>query len=220
MHLTIIAKTPRRGLVKTRLCPPCTPDEAADLAAASLADTIEAVDAAAEIARDRFVGGDPVRRIVLLDGPSGVWVPDDYEIVAQRGHGLGERLAHGFDELGPGVIVAMDAPGAGTWLRIALEAVLDGIDTLGLAADGGYWAIGLAGADPAVFDGVPMSADNTGLAQLRRLHLLGRSVRMLPMARDLDDVADLVALAASTAKGRAPTAARAIVDRLRLDRLL
>jgi hypothetical protein len=37
-----------------------------------------------------------------------------------------------------------------------------------------------------------MSASNTGLAQLRRLHALGRSVERLPAARDLDTFDDLV----------------------------
>ena len=46
------------------------------------------------------------------------------------------------------------------------------------------------------YDGVPMSASHTGLSQVRRLHLHGRRVRLLPTARDLDTHADLESTAA------------------------
>jgi glycosyltransferase A (GT-A) superfamily protein (DUF2064 family) len=220
VHLTIITKAPESGRVKTRLCPPCTHEEAAAVAAAALADTIDAVDAV--VADDARRPGDrsPVRRVLLLDGAPGEWIPPGFEIVAQRGGDLGERLANGFDELGPGVIVGMDTPGACRWLGTALDAVADGLDVIGLAADGGYWVIGLAVGDGAAFSGVPMSASHTGLAQLRRLHDLGRPVRLLPMTRDLDSVDDLVAVAASGCGGRLGPTARAVVARLNRERLL
>lgn len=210
MHLTIIAKSPEPGRVKTRLCPPCTAHEAAEIAAAALADTIDAVDAAVTAAG---LGG-PVRRVLLLDGPAGEWIPNGYHVVAQRGHGLAARLANGFRDLGPGVIVGMDTPAAGRWLGTALHAVADGVDAIGLASDGGFWVIGLSVVDERLFDGIPMSESHTGLAQLRRLHHLGRPVRMLPMTRDLDDVADLRAHAGSTEPGRLAAIARAVVNRL------
>jgi uncharacterized protein len=219
VHLTVITKAPELGRVKTRLCPPCTLEEATAVAAAALADTIAAVDAVvADDAQRR--GGEPVRRVLLLDGAPGEWVPAGYGIVAQRGGDLGERLAAGFDDLGPGVIVGMDTPGACRWLGTALDTVAAGRDAIGLAADGGYWVIGLAVCDPAVFTGVPMSASHTGLAQLRRLHELGRRVRLLPMARDLDSVDDLVAVAAGGGEGRLAATARAVVARLRQERVL
>ena len=45
MHLCVLAKEPRPGFAKTRLCPPCTPEQAAALAEACLADTLETVRA-------------------------------------------------------------------------------------------------------------------------------------------------------------------------------
>jgi glycosyltransferase A (GT-A) superfamily protein (DUF2064 family) len=71
-----------------------------------------------------------------------------------------------------------------------------------------------------VFDAIPMSESHTGVAQLCRLHELGRPVRMLPMTRDLDDVADLWAHARSDSPGRLASVARAAFDGLDgLDRL-
>ncbi len=206
MHLTIITKTPEAGRVKTRLCPPCTPQQAADVAAAALADTIEAVDQLVG------TGAIDVRRVMLLDGEPGEWIPAHYDIVAQRGDAcLGVRLANGFDDLGPGVIIGMDTPACARWLGAAVEAVASGGDVIGLTTDGGYWVIGLASVDAGVFDGVPMSASHTGLAQLRRLHQLGRRVRLLPMGRDLDNVGDLAAVASSAMDGHLPTVARQVL---------
>jgi glycosyltransferase A (GT-A) superfamily protein (DUF2064 family) len=138
-------------------------------------------------------------------------------VVQQRGAGLAERLSNAFDELGPGLIVGMEAPLAVPALAEAPVALRAGCDVLGLAVDGGYWVIGLHRVDPAVLDGIPMSTSATGLAQLTRLHALGRPVRMLPMAHDLDTVDDLH-IAARGSDGdppqrRLPAVARSVLHR-------
>jgi glycosyltransferase A (GT-A) superfamily protein (DUF2064 family) len=60
-----------------------------------------------------------------------------------------------------------------------------------------------------------MSESHTGVAQLRRLHALGRSVRVLPMARDVDDFADLAALADGGVGGAFGETARRVVAAVR-----
>ena len=60
-HVIVMAKSPRPGRVKTRLCPPCTAAEAAMVAAAALADTLAAVAACGA-----------ARKVLALDG--GWWV--------------------------------------------------------------------------------------------------------------------------------------------------
>ncbi len=211
----MIAKQPRPGFVKTRLCPPCTPEEAADVAAAALLDTLDAVHAVADVLRR---SGEHPQPVLLFDGDPTGWERPGHRVVAQRGDGLAERLANAFDDLGPGVIVGMEAPGAVPGLAAAAQALHDGNDVLGLAVDGGYWVIGLHRVDAAVFDGIPMSTSATGLAQLARLHRLGRRVRMLPMAHDLDTVDDL-RIAAGRAPGsgsdrRLRAAAQAVLQRM------
>lgn len=189
LHLTVIAKEPVAGRVKTRLVPPLTHESAAAVARVCLDATFAAVDAT--IARS-----DGIRAVALIDGAAGAWIPTNYHVVEQRGDGLGERLTHGFDELGPGLIIGMDTPSCGPLLGEALDALRTGSDCLGMTLDGGYWGIGLVRPDPAVFDGVPMSTDHTGRDQLRRLRELGRSVRILPTVRDLDEIGDLDVLVA------------------------
>ncbi len=210
MHVTIIAKAPVAGLVKTRLCPPCSDKQAARIAAAALSDTFDVVASVA-----RATG---TRKVLLIDGAPQTWMPADFEVVHQRGDGLAERLCHGFADLGPGVIVGMETPAVAGALATGIDAVSRGLDVIGLATDGGYWMIGLSAASVrlgrAAFDGVPMSCSHTGLSQLRRLHGLGRSVRMLPITRDLDTFDDLVAVAASGGPGQLVAVAREVIDSL------
>ena len=208
MHLTIIAKEPRAGFVKTRLCPPCTPQQAADVAAAALLDTLDAVDAVVA----RLTGVD---RVLLFDGDPTAWTRPGYRVVAQRGSGLASRLSNAFDDLGPGLVVGMETPGAVHNLAAGVSALRSGLDAVGLAVDGGYWAIGLHRADPVVFDDIPMSTSSTGLAQLSRLHRLQRQVRMLPMSHDLDTIDDLHIAARHAGEGsRLRVAAQALILQL------
>ncbi len=182
----VVAKAPVPGRVKTRLFPPLSPTEAAAVAEAALADTLDAV---ARCAADRLV--------VVLDGEPGPWLPPGFEVVAQRGSGLDERLAAAWRDVGAaGVQIGMDTPQLVPGDLDAALASLDRHDAaLGPATDGGWWAIALRRPDPACFLGVPMSEDVTGLAQRQRLADLGLTVAPLPTLRDIDTADDLAAVA-------------------------
>lgn len=212
-----MAKAPVPGRVKTRLCPPCSPDEAAALAAAALADTLAAVVAC---------GAD--RRILALDGEPGPWLPSGFELVAQRGSGFDHRLEAAWaDAGGPGFQIGMDTPQlSGPDLDAALEmlerrrtapagpgAVTVDVAVLGPACDGGWWGLGVSRPRAGMFAGVPMSTSGTGAAQRARLEQLGMDVTLLAQHRDIDTVADLVAVAATMPCGRTP----AVVASLDLD---
>jgi glycosyltransferase A (GT-A) superfamily protein (DUF2064 family) len=127
--LVVIAKAPAPGRSKTRLCPPCTPGQAAALAAAALRDTLAAV--ASTPAR---------RRIVALDGEPDGWLPPGFALHAQRGTGLGERLADALAAAGgPALVVGMDTPQlTPALLRHAAGRLVEpGVDAvLGPALDG------------------------------------------------------------------------------------
>lgn len=188
--LIVMAKAPAPGRSKTRLCPPCTPHEAAALARAALSDTL---DAAA-----RFAGGS--RRCVLaLDGERGDWLVDGFEVVPQRGRGLDERLASAFEDVGgPGLLVGMDTPQLDAALleRAAAALAEPGVDAvLGRAEDGGYWCVGLREPRHDAFVGVPMSSPRTWSAQRTLLRRLGLTVRDLPALRDVDCFDDARAVA-------------------------
>jgi hypothetical protein len=194
-RLVVLAKAPVPGRVKTRLCPPCTPEQAAALARAALQDTLDA--AAATDAADHFLA---------LDGSAAGWLPEGWTVTPQRGAGLDERLAAAFaDAAGPALLIGMDTPQVTPELlrRALAELERPGTDAvLGPASDGGYWAIGLRRPDPRVFLGVPMSLRHTAEAQLDRLGQLELRWRSLPTLRDVDDIADARAVAAACPGGR------------------
>jgi len=184
--LIVIAKAPVPGRVKTRLCPPCTPAQAARLAEAALRDTLSAA------ARSRAV-----RRVVCLDGAPGPWLPAGFDVIAQRGGGLAARLANAFGEVGgPAFLIGMDTPQVRPeWLDAGLEAAAHGEAVLGASLDGGYWGIGLREPCAAAFERVPMSTSATGAAQRARLASLGLATAALPPLRDVDTYADALLVA-------------------------
>ncbi|HSJ51457.1 MAG TPA: TIGR04282 family arsenosugar biosynthesis glycosyltransferase [Actinomycetota bacterium] len=182
--LLVIAKAPRPGRSKTRLCPPCTPGQAANLAAAALRDTIEAVHEVAGIGR----------RVLVFDGEPVPALPAGWTVVPQRGHGLDRRLANAFaDAGGPALLIGMDTPQVTPALLASCIERLrgPGVDAVvGPADDGGYWAIGLRAPRADAFVGVPMSTQWTYEHQRRRLDGLGLAWVGLPRLRDVDTFAD------------------------------
>ncbi|MDX3386309.1 DUF2064 domain-containing protein [Streptomyces niveiscabiei] len=188
LTLLVIAKEPLPGRVKTRLTPPYSPEEAAALAEAALTDTLHTI-----------LRVPARRRIVVLDGAPGPWLPPGFEVVPQAPGGLDERLAAAFEGCadGPALLVGMDTPQLTPGLLAGVGGA--GHDAwFGPAADGGFWALGFA--DPARYGalirGVPMSTDRTGAVQRRRLVAAGLTVGDLPMLRDVDTAADAASVAA------------------------
>ncbi len=188
MRLIVIAKEPAPGRAKTRLCPPCSDAEAASIAEAALADTLETVCGVA--------GVDPV---VVLDGSPGPWLPAGVPVRPQRGGGLDVRLAAAFADVGgPALLIGMDTPQVSpALLATACVRLASGdVDAvLGPAVDGGWWAIGLRRADDEVFLGVPMSTSRTLHAQRARLRERSLRVAELPTLRDVDLAEDAAAVA-------------------------
>lgn len=182
--LLVIAKEPLPGRVKTRLTPPFTAAEAAGLAEAALADTLDAV------ARTPAE-----RRVLVLEGRPGPWLPPGFEVVPQAAGGLDERLAAAFGRCaGPTLLIGMDTPQVTPQLLTVDWSQYDA--WFGPAVDGGFWALGLAAPDPALLRGVPMSVPVTGAVQYERLRAAGLRIGRLPVLRDVDTAEDarLVAL--------------------------
>jgi rSAM/selenodomain-associated transferase 1 len=191
--LLVIAKDPLPGRAKTRLCPPCRPEQAASLAEAALRDTLDVVRRTPAS-----------RHVLVLDGSPDRWQDAGLEIIAQRGGPLSERLAAAFEDIdGPALLVGMDTP------QLTCELLSDGLRALathdavlGPAADGGYWSVGLRRSHPDAFRDIPMSADDTLARQRERFHALGLSTYEQPTLRDVDTMADARAVAAQAPGSR------------------
>lgn len=179
--ILVLAKKPIPGRVKTRLCPPCTAEQAARIAAAALQDTLAAVRNTA------------ATHVIALDQLSTV---DDFSVVRQRGAGLAERIANAFADVGGSILqIGMDTPQiTAELLTDAMRYDADGV--IGPAADGGWWALGLRDHRHAeLIRNVPMSTADTGRLTLKALRGAGLTIDLLPTLRDVDTFADALAVA-------------------------
>jgi uncharacterized protein len=211
LQLLVMAKAPVPGRVKTRLCPPYRPEEAARLAAASIDDVLAAVRATPAARRMLVFHGDPA----LVDTAG-------LEVLPQVAGPLDVRLAAAFSAAAgaPALLVGMDTPQMTPRLLERAGRTLARWDAcLGLAVDGGWWALGLRYPDPALLRGVACSLPTTGRRQLGRLLRAGLSVRRLPRLRDVDVAADADAVAAQAPATRFAAAVAAVgVPRVTSDR--
>jgi rSAM/selenodomain-associated transferase 1 len=192
VQLLVLAKQPVAGRVKTRLCPPLTPEQAAAVAEAALEDTLDVV---------RQVPAS--RRVLVLDGS---YEADGFEVQPQRGGPMPERLAAAFDDVDPAqpaLLVGMDTPQlSADLLRQALACLAEHEAVLGLASDGGWWALGLQRPDGSLLRDVPTSRDDTGARQLAALRGAGLEPHLLPELRDVDTADDARAVAQLAPHGR------------------
>lgn len=209
--LLVIAKAPIAGFAKTRLTPPFSPRDAARLAAAALLDTLDSMrDAGARHCAVAWVG-DLGRAENSGEIASAL---EHFEVFPQRGDDFAERLANAHADAArfglPVLQIGMDTPQAGPALLAASAAQLldTGDAVLGPAADGGWWALGLPGPEPArVLCGVPMSTPDTGRLTRKALRHNGLRVHTLPTLTDVDTYADVLTVAAQS-DGRFTAAAR------------
>jgi glycosyltransferase A (GT-A) superfamily protein (DUF2064 family) len=195
----VVAKAPVPGLAKTRLAASVGDRAAADIAAAALLDTLDAV-AAAPIAErvvaltgslDDACGGAEIRSRLA-----------DFTVVPQRGATFAERLAHAHVDAAaatgglPVLQIGMDTPQVTSELIGECARELLAADAvLGLARDGGWWVLGVT--NPAMADclrRIPMSRADTGAVTLAALGDTAVNVSLVPTLADVDTVDDIEAV--------------------------
>ncbi|MSR24702.1 MAG: glycosyltransferase [Nitrospiraceae bacterium] len=193
--LIIFAKAPIPGQVKTRLCPPLTPDEAASLHGSVVLDMLERSRGTASL--DRFVACAPSSDHVffkILEERHGV------RLIAQMGDDLGARMARAIaDVFALGyrqvLVIGTDLPtlpGSVFGETVKLLASHDVV--LGPALDGGYYLIGLRKPSPGLFAGIPWSTDRVLPLTQQKAAALGLRTTLLQVRRDIDTVDDLTAV--------------------------
>ena len=214
--LAVMAKAPRAGAVKTRLCPPLRPPEAAELARCFLLDTVDRVGAVAG-ARP-VIAYAPLEARIEFEG-----LAPGFALLAQQGNDLGARQSRLLGEvlaLGheAALVMGTDVP---TLPRECLDEAVSlvmapDVDlVLGPTDDGGYYLVGLRVPCPALFDDMPWSTSAVLSRTLDRAQRLGLRVACLPAWFDVDTKADLERLAAELAvtPGREPRHTRDFVAR-------
>jgi len=195
-HVLVVAKAPEPGRVKTRLGAEVGMVRAAELAAASLLDTLAASAAAVGPERCHLsLSGDLGRATGAAELRA---VLTDWTVHPQGGGGLGARLADAHARVpGPVVQVGMDTPHVTAELLLGAAAGLADHDAvLGPAEDGGWWLLALRepAAATALTD-VPMSRPTTCVDTRSALVAAGLEVGTTATLRDVDEVPDAAAVA-------------------------
>jgi rSAM/selenodomain-associated transferase 1 len=198
--LVVFAKAPVPGQVKTRLCPPLTPDEAATIHGSFVLDTVERTKAAIDrfkLPVDRFLACAPSSThpfFKILEARHGV------RLIDQEGDDLGQRMAGVFDWLfAQGyrsvVLVGTDVP------SLPIEEYRRAFDLLeshdlvvGPALDGGYYLLGLTRPAPALFTDIPWSTGDVRRITEEKARSLGLTIALTALWRDIDTIDDLTDL--------------------------
>lgn len=209
--LVIFAKAPIAGQVKTRLCPPLTPDEAATLHGSFVIDMLERTKVAAiklKLPIDRYLACAPSSTLVFFQIME---ERQSVKLIDQVGDDLGARMEQAFATLfGKGYqrvfIVGTDVPSLPLDHYKQALALLDTHDVvLGPALDGGYYLIGLKRPRPELFAGIAWSTDRVLAATQEKAASLGLKLALIPSWRDVDSIDDLQALIdASAADAKKP----------------
>jgi rSAM/selenodomain-associated transferase 1 len=198
--LVIFAKAPIPGQVKTRLCPPLTPDEAATLHGSFVLDTLERTKAAAsqfKLPLDRYLACAPSSTHVffkIMEERQGV------RLIDQVGDDLGARMNQTFETLFTQgyehvLIVGTDVPSLPLEHYKKALALLDSHDlVLGPALDGGYYLIGLNRSVPDLFTDIPWSTDQVLKLTQEKAGTLGLKAALIAPWRDVDTIDDLQVL--------------------------
>ena len=206
--LAVMTKAPQAGRVKTRLVPPLTPEEAAELNKCFLRDTAAAISIACSRRPDAHAShseaptaacGIAVYTPVGAESAYSDILPADFSLLPQRGDKFGDRLYFavedlftcGFDSVclidsdSPTVPAENFAEAVGL-LRTSADRVV-----LGPSDDGGYYLIGVKKPHRQLFEQIDWSTERVLDQTIQRATEIGIEVKLLPTGYDVDDDASL-----------------------------
>ena len=191
--LLVVAKAPEPGQAKTLLAATVGDRVAAEIAAAALLDTLDAVAAAPVAARVVAITGD-------LDAAANAAEIRQrlasFTVIPQRDEDFAARLVNAHADAAGGLPVlqiGMDTPQVSADLLTGCaRRLLEAPAVLGPARDGGWWVLGVA--EPAMAQclrTVPMSVPDTGDLTLKALRDNGIDVVTIDALADVDFVDDV-----------------------------
>jgi len=202
--VVVFAKSPEPGRVKTRLSPPLSPKQAAELYACMLDDVLETTaEVAHALGLEAILAVDPPEAGARLARSA----PSVYRVVAQHGRDLGARMGRAVREAAAGgarriLLRGSDSPALPASVLAAAVAALEAVDLVASPdPDGGYNLVGLRRPLPGLFDH-PMSHAGVLEATLARAQQAGLTTRLLAASFDLDTSEDLQRLAQERARAR------------------
>lgn len=192
--LSVFAKAPQPGRVKTRMCPPLSPEQAAALYDAMLTDVLVA---SADFAKRRDL--EPVLHFDPPDAQAELArrAPRAYQLRAQVGLDLAERMANAFEQAEAAgadrvLLRGSDSPGLDHATVEDALARLDSGQDLVLTPDqgGGYVLIALKKPRRELFE-IGLSTGSVLTETLARARSLGLEASLTRASFDLDRAPDL-----------------------------
>src|SRR5882724_5139825 len=214
--LAVMTKAPQAGRVKTRLVPPLTPEEAAELNKCFLRDTAAAISSVCSggLRRPNAVNTQlrpGAQKAPPQCGPVAVYtpvgaesaytdvLPADFSLLPQRGDEFGERLHFavedlfkcGFDSL---CLIDSDSPtvpAENFEQAVELLSTCEDRVVLGPSDDGGYYLIGMNKPHWHLFEQIDWSTERVLNQTMQRATEIGIEVKLLPTGYDVDDDASL-----------------------------
>ncbi|HEU4427802.1 MAG TPA: TIGR04282 family arsenosugar biosynthesis glycosyltransferase [Myxococcota bacterium] len=202
--LVVFAKWPAAGAVKTRLCPPFTPEQAAAFYDAMLGDVLDAMARLAPpLGLELVLAAHPHEALGRFAERAPGW-----RIVAQEGADLSARMEHAAaSELARGaarvLLRGSDNPALDAGVLAAALAALERCDVaLSPDRDGGYGLVALRRFAPGMFAHAMSTA--TVLSDTRAAaRALGMTSELLAPCFDVDTAADLELLRAARPRAAA-----------------
>jgi rSAM/selenodomain-associated transferase 1 len=194
--LAVMTKVPQPGRVKTRLVPPLTPGEAAELNKCFLRDTAASISSAAS---DKNACGIAVYTPVGCEAAYTDILSIDFSLLPQRGEKFGERLYFAADDLfkcgfESVCLIDSDSPTvpAASFSRAVVELMKPGDRVvLGPSEDGGYYLIGIKEPHRELFERIDWSTERVLDQTRQRAREIGLGVKLLLPGYDVDDGASL-----------------------------
>ena len=203
--LAVMTKAPQAGRVKTRLVPPLTPEEAAELNKCFLRDTAAAISSACSrrpVVDERKTARASRIAVYTPVGAESAYtdvLPSDFSLLPQRGDKFGERLylaiedlfKCGFDSL---CLIDSDSPtvpAENFEQAVELLSMSEDRVVLGPSDDGGYYLIGMKRPHRHLFEQIDWSTERVLNQTMQRATEIGIEVKLLPPGYDVDDDASL-----------------------------
>jgi len=196
--LAVMAKAPVAGAVKTRLVPPLTEMQAAELYRALLSDQLEHLSALEDA--ELYVAFTPDDAAAVINNLA----PAGFHCFPQRGADLGARMHEIFAELRRrghrnSVLIGSDLPPVPLDTLRATFAQLAPAEKrviLGPSRDGGYYLVGMNQPTPEIFSDMTWSHDQVLAHTAEKLADAGVAFGLLPASFDIDTIADIERLRA------------------------
>ena len=200
-----MTKAPQAGRVKTRLVPPLTPEEAAELNKCFLRDTAAAISSACCRRPPGDEGKTALTSAIAVYTPVGAesvytdLLPADFSLLPQRGDKFGERLYFAVEDLfnyGFESVCLIDSdsptvPAKNFAESVELLSASEDRVVLGPSDDGGYYLIGVKKPNRHLFEQIDWSTERVLNQTMQRAADIGLEVKLLPTGYDVDDDASL-----------------------------